>query len=143
MVNAVNNPKKELVYSFPLDASTVVLHVNGYSIGVNINFSGDKRFLIAACGMCTFAIAESVAEIDSITYAQALLIIMLCLGLAHIIVLDKDSKFHTTFAETCQLMNFNVHTISGENHNLIIVERVNRYLNKGTNIFLKSVAPRL
>ena len=69
MANAVNNPKKQLVYNFPLGVPMTVLHVDGYLVGANINFSGDKGFLIAACGMCTFV----VVELDD----QALLMIML------------------------------------------------------------------
>ena len=85
--------------------------------------------------MCTFAVAEPVSKIDSTIYAQALLMIMLCFGLAHTIVLDKDSKFYATFAPSCQLMNLNFHTISSKTHEPMIVERINRYLNKGIKTF--------
>ena len=142
MANATNNPSNELVYSFLLDGPMNVLHVDGYSVGANINFAGDKGFLIAACGMCTFAVAEPVSKTDSTIYAQALLMIMLRFGFAHTIVLDKDSKFYATFAQTCQLMNLNVHTVSSENHEPMIVERINRYLNKGIKILQKNAAPR-
>ena len=111
------------------------LHIDGYSVGSNYNYAGDKGFLIAACGMCTFAVAEPVSEPSSTTYAQALSMIMLRFGLAHTIVLDKDSKFYATFKQTCELLQINVHTVSSENHNPMIVERVNRYLNKGLKIF--------
>ena len=97
MANATNNPSKELVYSFPLDGPMNVLHVDGYSVGANINFAGDKGFLIATCGMCTFAVAEPVSKTDSTMYAQALLMIMLRFSFTHTIVLDKDSKFYATF----------------------------------------------
>ena len=93
MANATNNPSNELVYSFLLDGPMNVLHVDGYSVGANINFLGDKAFLIAACRMCIFAVAEPVSNTDSTIYAQALLVIMLRFGFAHTIVLDKDSKF--------------------------------------------------
>ena len=105
MTNYINNPAKELVYSFPLDGPMNVLHVDGYSVGADTNFDGDKGFLIAACGMSTFTVAEPVSKTDSTIYAQALLMIMLRFGFAHTIVLDKDSKCYATFAQTCQLMN--------------------------------------
>ena len=60
---------------------------------------------------------------------------MLRYGIAHTIILDKDSKYYATFCQTCELLQLNVHTISGENHNPMIVERVNRFYNKGLRIF--------
>ena len=62
MANLTNSPSKDLVYNFPVDAPMSVLHVDGYTVGANINFAGDKGFLIAACGMSTFAVAEPVTE---------------------------------------------------------------------------------
>ena len=85
--------------------------------------------------MSTFAVAEPVAKKSAETYAQALMMIMLCFGLAHTVVLDKDSKFHDTFRKSCQLLNINTHTISQKNHNAMIVERLNEYFDKGIKIF--------
>jgi len=87
-----------------------VLHVDGYCVGANINFAGDKAFLVAACGMSTFAVAEPVAKLSAETYAQPLMMIMLRFGLAHMVVLDKDSKCHDTFKQSCQLLYINTHT---------------------------------
>ena len=70
-----------------------VIHVDGFTVGASINYTGDKGFLIAACGMCTFALAETVPESNLITYAQALSMIMLCFGLAHTIVLEKIERY--------------------------------------------------
>ena len=95
LANAQNAPARELVYNLPLDGPMNVIHVDGYYVGTNVNFTGDKGFLIAACGMCTFAVAEPVSATNSTLYAQALLMIMLRFGLAHTIVLDKDSKFYS------------------------------------------------
>ena len=112
-----------------------VLHVDGFTVRASINYAGDKGFLIDACGMCTFAVAEPVPESNSTTYAQALSMIMLHLGFVHTIVLDKDIKFYAVFAQSCLLLDLNVNTVSSENYDAIIVERVNRYLNKGLKIF--------
>ena len=112
-----------------------ILHIDGYTVGANINFAGDKGFLIAACGMSTFAVAEPVTNPSAMVYAQALLMIMLRFGLAHTIVLDADKKFYNTFRQMCELLRLNVHTISGENHDPMLVERVNLHLNKGLKIF--------
>ena len=60
--------------------------------------------------------------------------IQLCFGLCHTIVLDKDSKFFGVFKEAVDLLQINHHILSGGNHNGMLVEHVNRYLNKGLKI---------
>ena len=85
--------------------------------------------------MCTFAVAETVPESNLTTYAQALLMIILRFLLAQTIELDKDIKFYAVFAQYFLLLDLNVHAVSSENYDAIIVERVNRYLNKGLKIF--------
>ena len=126
---------KELVYGFPIDGPMNVLHVDDFTVGASINYAGDKGFLIAACGMCTFAVVDPVPELNWTTYAQALSMIMLRFRLAHTIVLDIDSKFYAVFSQSCLLLDLYVHTVGSENHDAIIVERVSRYLNKGLKIF--------
>jgi hypothetical protein len=54
--------------------------------------------------------------------------------LCHTIVLDKDSKFFGVFKEAVDLLHINRHVLSGGNHNGMLVERINRYLNKGLKI---------
>ena len=39
------------------------------------------------------------------------------------------------FTKTETLLKINIHVLSGENHNLMIVERINRYLNSCLTIF--------
>ena len=51
------------------------------------------------------------------------------------LVLDKDSKFYATFRETAELLCIKTHTLSRDNHNPMIVERLNRYFNKALKIF--------
>ena len=135
LANATRFPTKELVYSFPIDVPMSVLHIGGYTVGANINFAGDKGFLITTCGMSTFSVAEPVTNPSAMVYTQALLTIMLRFGLAHTIVIDADKKFYNTFRQMCKLLHLNVHTVSGENHDLMLVERVKLYLNKGLTIF--------
>ena len=97
MANATNAPATELVYSFPIGAPMPVSHFDRYSVGANLNFAGDKGFLIATCGMCTFAVCEPIAELGAKIYAHALLMIMLWFRITHTIVLDTDKKFYNTF----------------------------------------------
>ena len=85
--------------------------------------------------MSTFAVAEPVTNPSAMVYAQALLMIMLCFGLAHTIVLYTNNNFYNTFRQMCELLRLNVHTISGENHDPMLVEHVYLYLNKGLKIF--------
>jgi len=61
--------------------------------------------------------------------------IWLRFGFSHTIVVDKDSKCRSTFADTVELININMHLLSEENHNPMIVERVNRFLNASSRIF--------
>ena len=52
----MTSPSKKLVYGFPIDVPMNVLHVDGFTFGESINYVGDKGFIIAAYGMCTFAV---------------------------------------------------------------------------------------
>ncbi len=55
-------------------------------------------------------------------------------GFCHTIVLNKDSKFYGVCHEALDLLQINCHILSGDNHNPMMVERVNRYLTKGLKI---------
>ena len=49
-------------------------------------------------------------------------------------MLDKDRRFFGVFKEAVDLLQINRHVLSGGNHNGMLVERINRYLNKGLKI---------
>ncbi|KAL3786998.1 hypothetical protein HJC23_005509 [Cyclotella cryptica] len=98
-------------------------------------YKGHKVHLIAACGMTSFACAEPIKKVNSATFAKALMKIMLSYGISHTIVLDKDSKFYSTFRAMVDFLLLNVHTLSADNHKTMLVERINRFLNKGLRIF--------
>ena len=57
-----------------------VLFVDIYAAGAELNFVGTRHYLIAACGMTSFAIAEDTAEQNSTVFAAALMRIWLCFG---------------------------------------------------------------
>ena len=84
--------------------------------------------------MTGFAAMEPVKHATSQTFASAVMKIQLKFGLCHTIVLDKDSKFFGTFKDACDLLQLNRHVLSGDNHNPMMVERINRYLNKGLKV---------
>ena len=70
-----------------------LIHINGYVAGKQQGFEGSEIYLIACCGMCTFAAVEPVSNASAKTFASAIMKIMLRYGLSHTVVLDKDSKF--------------------------------------------------
>ena len=65
------NRPADLVYSFPIEAPMRVLFVDIYAAGAELSFVGTKHYLIAACGMTAFAIAEDTAEQNSTVFAAA------------------------------------------------------------------------
>jgi len=77
---------------------------------------------------------EPIQHATSSSFASGIMKIQLRFGLCHTIVLDKDSKFFGVFKEAVDLLQINRHVLSGGNHNGLLVERVNRYLNKGLKI---------
>eukprot|EP00956_Cyclotella_meneghiniana_P020963 scaffold37640_cov83-Cyclotella_meneghiniana.AAC.2 len=134
LANRVTSPAKELTYGFPITAPFMVVHIDGYSAGSGKNFDGESTYLIAACGMTGFAVMEPVSTPDATGFAKCLMRILLRFGLCHTLVLDKASPFLGVFREVCALLQFNTHTISGENHNPMLIERINRFLNKGLRV---------
>jgi hypothetical protein len=77
---------------------------------------------------------EPIQHATSTSFASGIMKIQLCFGLCHTIVLYKDSEFFGVFKEAVDLLQINCHVLSGGNHNGMLVERVNRYLNKGLKI---------
>jgi hypothetical protein len=124
----------ELLYNFPIEAPMKVIHIDGYAAGKQQGFKGSNFYLVACCGMCTFAAVEPVSNASAKTFASAIMKIIFRYGLSHTVVLDKDSKFLGVCRESLDLLHINCHILSGGNHNPMLVERVNRYLNKGLKI---------
>ncbi len=70
--------------------------------------------------------------------------IILWYGFCHTVVLDKDSKFFGVCRESLDLLKINCHVLSGKNHDPMLVERLNRYLNKGLKIMVnEQESPRI
>jgi hypothetical protein len=132
--NSTRSISLELVYHFPIEASFRVLFVDGYNAGKHSGFEGSEAYLIAECGMTGFSVMEPIQHATSSSFASGIMKIQLRFGLCHTIVLDKDSKFFGVCKEAIDLLQINPHVLSGGNHNGMLVERVNRYLNKGLKI---------
>ncbi len=132
--NITRHSSRELIYSFPIDAPMLVLHLDVYHAGAHSGFSGAKYYLIATCGMTAFSICEALSDANAKLFAQALMKMLCQNGFCHTIVVDKDSKFRAEFSDMCTLLNLHLHVASGDNHNGVLTERVNRYLNKALSI---------
>ena len=133
--NITRHTSSDLVYGFPVCAPMKVMMVDIYSVGTEVNFEGNIYHLIACDAMTAFAVSEPVPEQNARSFAGAIMKIWLRFGFSHTLVVDKDSKFRGVFAETAKLLNINLHVLSGGNHDAMMVERVNRFLNASLVIF--------
>ncbi len=135
---ALSNPTKskssKLVYNFPIEVPFLVLFVDAYFVGKHSSFDGLEVYLIACCGMTGFASMEPIQHVNSKNFASAIMKIQLRYGFCHTVVLNKDSKFFGVCSEALNLLQINCHILSGNNHNPMMVKRVNRYLTKGLKI---------
>jgi hypothetical protein len=132
---ALSNPNhsksSELVYNFPIEAPFLVIQFDAYVAGRHAGFEGSDAYLIGACEMCSFACMEPVTKPSTTIFASAIMRILLQYGFCHTAVLDKDSKFFGVCREALDLLQINCHVLSGSNHNPMLVEQINWYLNKG------------
>jgi hypothetical protein len=88
-------------------------------------------------GMTGYVVSEPLlsTQMNAAGFAKAIMKISLANGLAHTIVIDKDSKFCGVFVETMKLLQINLHTASGGNHDPILTERFHVFLNKSLTLF--------
>jgi hypothetical protein len=77
---------------------------------------------------------EPVTNASATTFASGIIKIILRYRFCHTIVLNKDSKFFGMCREALDLLQINSHVLSGGNHNPMLVEQLNCYLNKGLQI---------
>ncbi len=94
---ALANPSKSkragLVYNFLITAPMMVLMVDDYKVGAHKIFGGKSYHLVATCAMTWFAASESTTEANAQTFAAAIMKLMLRHVMAHILVVNKNSKF--------------------------------------------------
>ena len=112
-----------------------VLFIDIYAAGTAIKFYGTKHNLIGACGMPSFGIYKPTAEKDASSFASALMNIWLRFEFYPTIVVGKKRKFPGVFNQTAALLNINIHVLSGENNDPMIVERIRRFLNSCLTFF--------
>jgi hypothetical protein len=134
LANPIRGKSSELVYNFPVEAPFLVMHFDVCVAGKHVGFEGSDAYHIGCCRMCSFACMEPVSKPSSTTFASAIMRILLHYGFCHTVVLNKDNKFFGVCREALDLLCINCHVLSGSNHNPLLVERINRYLNKGLRI---------
>jgi hypothetical protein len=134
LANPTKSKSSELVYNFPIEAPFLILFVDAYSAGKHSSFDGFEVYLVACCGMTSFASMEPIPHANSKNFASAIMHIQLRYGFCHTIVLDKDSKFYSVCREALDLLRINCHVLLGDNHNLMMVEPINWFLTKGLKI---------
>ena len=123
------------MYSFPVDAPFRTIHIDIYTMGKTESFDGYKALFIVVDHMTSFAVVEPVKQLNSDSFSKALMKVLLTHGLCHTIIIDADSKFKATFTEVIKMLELNKHEISKGNHQAMLVERFNKYLNKVMKIF--------
>jgi hypothetical protein len=134
LANPTKSKSSELVDNFPIKAPFLVLFVDAYSARKHSSFDGFETYLVACCGMTGFTSMEPIEDANTKNFASAIIKIQLRYGFCHTIVLDKDSKFNSICREALNLLHINCHILSGDNHNPMMVKRVNQYLTKGLKI---------
>ncbi len=122
LADPARGESKELLYNFPIEASFLVLHIDGYQAGKELGFEGCSHYLVACCSLCTFVIIEPVSTANATTYASAIIKIMLQFSFCYTCVLDNDGKFYGICRKALDLLKVNCHVFSGSNHNLMIFE---------------------
>jgi hypothetical protein len=129
--NPTKGTSSELIYNFLIEAPFRVLHMDAYTAGAHQGFEGSTTFLVGCCGVCSFALLKPVINASASTFASAIMKMQLRFGFCHTMVLDKDSKFFSVCHESLDLLKMNCHVLLGDNHNPMLVERLNRYFNEG------------
>jgi hypothetical protein len=124
LANPTKSKSSEPVYNFPIEAPLLVLFLDEYSAGKHSSFDGFETYLVACCGMLSFASMDPVRHANSKNFASAIMKIQLRYGFCHTIVLGKDSKFYGVCCEALDLLQINCHVLSDKNHNPMMVENV-------------------
>jgi hypothetical protein len=77
LANPTHLKSAKLVYHFSIEAPMMVLHIDGYSARKQIGFEGSETYLIACCGMCTFAAMKPIINPSANTFASAIVKIIM------------------------------------------------------------------
>ncbi len=133
--NHNSRPRSELIYSFPIDAPFLTIHADVWVPGKTTSFDGYVGLMIVMCHMTAFAAMEPLKDLNSTAFSKAIYAIQLRFGLSHMLVIDADSKFKGEFVKSAELLKIKLHKVARGNHDAIMVERFNRFLNSSMLVF--------
>jgi hypothetical protein len=133
--NGGTRSSSEFLYGFPILAPFVTVHADAWVPGKTMSFDGYTGLMIMVCHMTGFAAIEPIKDMNSSSFAKAVYTILLRYGLAQCVITNPDYKFKGNFKEAFATLKVNHHLSARGNHNAILVERFNRYLNAGLQVF--------
>lgn len=128
--NGGTRASSELLYAFPLSTPFLTDHAYAWVPSKTMSFDGNVGLMIVVCHMI-----ERMKEMNSSSFARAVYTILLRYGLPQLVITDPDSKFKRNFKEAFEILKIQHHLSARGNHNAILVERFNRYLNSGLRVF--------
>jgi hypothetical protein len=73
LANPTKSKSSELGYNFPIEAPTLVLFVDAYLAGKHSSFDGFETYLVACCGMTSFASMEPIVHANTKNFASAIM----------------------------------------------------------------------
>jgi hypothetical protein len=65
LANPTKSKSTELVYNFPIEAPFLVLFVGAYLAGKHFSFDGFETYLVACCGMTSFAFMKPLVHANA------------------------------------------------------------------------------
>ena len=134
--NSSSKPSRELVYHFPVLLTNQQICGDIYKTGDIQAYQGESALFIIQDMMTGFAIIEELTELNSVAFTKVAMKVLLQQGICHTFIVDKDSKFRSLFEKVIgTTLKINVYPTSGGNHDAIMVERFNAFLNKSLRIF--------
>jgi hypothetical protein len=91
--------------------------------------------MIVMCHMTGFIALKPLKDMNSTLFAKAVYAIQLRYGLSHLMIINADSKFKGEFVKAAELLKVKLHPVARGNHDAIMVERFNQFLNSSMLIF--------
>eukprot|EP00957_Ditylum_brightwellii_P181024 13790585-Ditylum_brightwellii.AAC.1 len=128
-------PHSELLYTFPVDAPFITVHADAWVPGKTVSFDGHTCLMIVMCNLTGFVAIEPLSTVNAQEFARSIFTIMLRYGISQLVITDADSKFKGAFKEAMEILKIKHHMASKGNHNAVMVERFNVFLNSSLTAF--------
>jgi hypothetical protein len=128
-------PGSELLYAFPVDAPFMTIHADLWVPGKTVSFDGTTGLMVVMCHMTGFTAIEPIREANAKEFAKAIYRVQLRYGLSHLLITDPDSKFNGVFTKAAEILKLQHHQTARGNHDAVLVERFNRFLNAALKVF--------